>query len=138
MIDNPAPTQIELSIDSLGFSLPSSSLPRRLRHSIRLIPRSRHSLLLAKASSVLTAPIMPEKQPERIHIASGADLAAHFDSIHQDLAQQETEHTWQKLDRALLKLEAVTKGGGYKFDDFVPQMKAVAGPLARSVSPATA
>ena len=77
---------------------------------------------------------MPEKQPDRIHVASSADLAAHFDDIHQALAVKETEDSWQKLDRALLKLEAVTKGGGYKFDDFIPQMKAVAGPLSRSVS----
>lgn len=72
-----------------------------------------------------------------VQISSGADLAAYFDDIEHALAEKETEHSWERLDRALLKLEAVAKGGGYKFEDFVPRMKAVAGPISRSVSPST-
>lgn len=72
--------------------------------------------------------------PNDFQIVSAIELAGHFESIEYALAQQETEDSWQRLDKALLKLEAITKGGGYKFDEFIGHMKAVAGPLTRSVS----
>lgn len=77
---------------------------------------------------------MPATQDDRIPITSAAELAVHFRSIQDALAEKETEHSWQRLDRALFKLEAITKGGAYKYEDFVAFMKSIAGPLARSVS----
>ncbi|CAO1619585.1 unnamed protein product [Parajaminaea phylloscopi] len=73
------------------------------------------------------------KQEGRIPVASAVELAAHFESIEYALAQKETEDSWERIDKGLLKLEAVAKGGGYKFDEFVGHMKAVAGPLTRSL-----
>lgn len=77
---------------------------------------------------------MAPAQEERIPIKSAADLAYYFQTIQDALAEKETEDSWQRLDRALAKLEAVAKGGGYKFDEFVYHMKSVAEPLTSAVS----
>ena len=51
------------------------------------------------------------------------ELQAYFDELQGSLAEVETEDTWQRLDKALAKLEQITKGGGYKLDNFVPLIK---------------
>lgn len=76
---------------------------------------------------------MPASHDDRIPITSAADLATHLRDIQESLAEKETEHSWQRLDRALFRLEAITKGGAYKYDDFLVFMKTVAGPVSRSL-----
>ncbi len=69
-------------------------------------------------------------------VTSQADLHAHFAQLRTALAEPETEHSWERLDRALAKLEAITKGGAYKFDEYVELMRdrAISVPLCNSVS----
>lgn len=77
---------------------------------------------------------MPATQDDRIAITSSTDLTAHFRTIQDALSEPETEHSWQRLDRALFRLEAITKGGAYKWhDEYVPFLKLIAGPISRSL-----
>lgn len=66
-------------------------------------------------------------------ITSSADLANHLRDIALALEEPETEHSWNRLDKALFRLEAIAKGGAYKYDEFVPFMKTVARPLCSSL-----
>jgi hypothetical protein len=79
---------------------------------------------------------MPSKPEEKIKVTSLAELNDHFDNLRIALADPETEDTWAKLAKALSKLEVVTKGGAYKFDEYVPLVKdkAISGPICNSVS----
>ncbi|CAO1630507.1 unnamed protein product [Sympodiomycopsis kandeliae] len=76
---------------------------------------------------------MPPAQPVRIPITSSGQLTSQLKPIEDALSEKETEHSWQKLDKALTQLEVVTKNGGYKFEHFVSFMNRIAGPLARSL-----
>lgn len=77
---------------------------------------------------------MPAKQEERIALTSARDLLAYFAQIAASLQEPETEDSWQRLDRALARLEVVTKSGGYKYEDFVALFKGIANPIISSVS----
>lgn len=78
---------------------------------------------------------MPKAAVEdRIPITSSAALEDYFQDIQHALEEPETEHSWQRIDKALAKLEAITKGGGYKFDGYIGWMKLIAPSVARSVS----
>ncbi|PWN39027.1 hypothetical protein IE81DRAFT_295457 [Ceraceosorus guamensis] len=59
-------------------------------------------------------------------VSDNASLRHHFDDLSIALAEPETESSWQRLDRALLTLEAITKGGAYKLEEYVPRLKAIA------------
>ncbi|PWN90984.1 hypothetical protein FA10DRAFT_129226 [Acaromyces ingoldii] len=76
---------------------------------------------------------MPAKQEERIALTSARDLHAYFAQIGASLQEPETEDSWQRLDRALARLEVVTKSGGYKYEDFVVLFKGIANPIISSL-----
>jgi len=63
-------------------------------------------------------------------------LASYFPSIKSSLSEPETEDSWQRLNKALHRLELITKGGAYKFDEFVRLLKdkEVCDPIINSVS----
>ncbi|EST05788.1 CLASP N-terminal domain protein [Kalmanozyma brasiliensis GHG001] len=65
----------------------------------------------------------------KISIASVSDLHSHFDDLYDDLHAPETEHTWQKIERALLHIQAITRGGAPKYNEFVALLKEAAGPI---------
>lgn len=69
-----------------------------------------------------------------IQVSTAAALADYFAGITTSLAEVETEDSWQRLDKALAKLEAITKGGGYKFEEYIGHMKSIAQPICNSVS----
>jgi hypothetical protein len=73
------------------------------------------------------------KIEEKIVITSAADLQHHFDSILPSLQLAETEDSWQKIEKSLIKLEAITKSGGYKHDSFTTLFKSVAQPVINSL-----
>ncbi len=67
----------------------------------------------------------------KISISSVTELHSHFDELYDDLHAPETEHTWQKIERALLHIQAITRGGATKYyPEFVALIKdAGAGPI---------
>ncbi|CDS00432.1 hypothetical protein [Sporisorium scitamineum] len=65
----------------------------------------------------------------KITIASFSDLHSHFDDLYDDLHTPETEHTWQKIERALLHIQAITRGGAPKYGEFVALLKDAAAPI---------
>jgi hypothetical protein len=67
-------------------------------------------------------------------VASAAALAEHFAALAEQLAEPESEDSWQRLERALLRLEALTKGGAYKYDEYVPLLKGLGAVVCTSVS----
>ncbi|SPO32183.1 uncharacterized protein UTRI_02740 [Ustilago trichophora] len=69
----------------------------------------------------------------KINIASAFELHGHFDEIYADLHSPETEHTWQKIERALLHIQAITRGGATKFPEFVSLLKQYATPINNSL-----
>ncbi|UZJ53783.1 hypothetical protein CBS101457_003103 [Exobasidium rhododendri] len=73
------------------------------------------------------------KAEEKIVIASAADLQHHFDSILPNLHLTETEDSWTKIEKSLMKLESITKSGGYKYDSFPVLFKSVAEPIINSL-----
>lgn len=75
---------------------------------------------------------MPAKSlssDSKITIASLSDLHSHFDELFPDLFAAETEHTWQKIERALLHIQAITRGGATKYPEFVSLLKDSADPI---------
>ncbi|SPO25155.1 uncharacterized protein UTRI_02740_B [Ustilago trichophora] len=79
-------------------------------------------------------PSKPNSQNDaKINITSAVELHAHFDEIHSDLHSPETEHTWQKIQRALLHIHAITRGGATKFTEFVSLLKQNATPINNSL-----
>lgn len=53
-------------------------------------------------------------------IASAGDLRHEADALQAILQLAETEDTWEKINRALKRFQAVVRGGATKFtDDFV-------------------
>lgn len=74
----------------------------------------------------------------RAQITSTAQLTAEFTLLLTALAKEETEHTWEQIDKALRRFQAVIRGGACKFtDEFVRQMRAkeVVVGIVRSVRP---
>ncbi len=65
----------------------------------------------------------------RITIFTSSDLDSHFNDLYDDLHAPETEHTWQKIERALLHIQAITRGGATKYVEFVALLKDAAGPI---------
>lgn len=65
----------------------------------------------------------------KITLTSPSELHAHFDELYDDLHAAETEHTWQKIERALLHIQAITRGGAAKFANFVSLLKENAAPV---------
>ncbi|KAJ9478702.1 CLASP_N domain-containing protein [Pseudozyma hubeiensis] len=75
---------------------------------------------------------MPAKSlssDSKITIASLSDLHSHFDELYPDLLAAETEHTWQKIERALLHIQAITRGGATKYPEFISLLKDAADPI---------
>ena len=73
------------------------------------------------------------KVEERVVIGSAQDLQYHFDSLLPALHLTETEDSWQKIEKSLVKLEVITKSGGYKYDGFPALFKSVAQPIISSL-----
>lgn len=73
------------------------------------------------------------KVEERVVIGSAQDLQYHFDSLLPALHLTETEDSWQKIEKSLVKLEVITKSGGYKYDGFPLLFKSVAQPIINSL-----
>jgi hypothetical protein len=46
-------------------------------------------------------------------------LQAEFETLQAALDLGEGEHTWEKVDRGIVRFTAVVKGGGYKHANFV-------------------
>ncbi|GAA5851983.1 hypothetical protein JCM5353_005263 [Sporobolomyces roseus] len=58
---------------------------------------------------------MPKpSEPDKIPITSASQLRIEFDSLHTALALEETEHTWEKIDKAVKRFQAVVRGGAGK------------------------
>ncbi|GAA5864833.1 hypothetical protein JCM8547_009245 [Rhodosporidiobolus lusitaniae] len=68
---------------------------------------------------------MPRVQePDKIPINSPRDLHLESDTLLALLALEETEHTWEKINKGVKRFQAVVRGGGCKFtDDFVQVMR---------------
>ncbi|GAA5966876.1 hypothetical protein JCM21900_001952 [Sporobolomyces salmonicolor] len=71
-------------------------------------------------------------------IASAAQLRSEFDTLLTVLALDETEHTWEKIDKAVKRFQAVVRGGAAKkelAEEFVRGMrdKQVVNGLVRSL-----
>ncbi|KDE09841.1 hypothetical protein MVLG_00239 [Microbotryum lychnidis-dioicae p1A1 Lamole] len=76
-------------------------------------------------------------EPDRIPIASLAQLDHEFTLLQNSLAQSETEHTWENIDRAVKRFQAVVRGGAYKFtDEFIRRFKdkAISNGIVRSLA----
>ncbi|TKY87751.1 hypothetical protein EX895_003332 [Sporisorium graminicola] len=69
----------------------------------------------------------------KINIASASDLHSHFDELYDDLYAPETEHTWQKIERALVHIQAITRGGATKHAEFVALLKEAAAPISNAL-----
>ncbi|PWN47483.1 hypothetical protein IE53DRAFT_247746 [Violaceomyces palustris] len=69
----------------------------------------------------------------RITITTSSELHSHLNQIRDDLQVPETEETWQRLDGALQRLQAITKGGATKLNDYVPLVKTISQPLVNSL-----
>ncbi|KAH8920174.1 hypothetical protein BT69DRAFT_437514 [Atractiella rhizophila] len=54
----------------------------------------------------------PQPEKEKIPINSVAELLHEFSLLREALALQENEHTWEKIDKALKRFNAVVRGGG--------------------------
>lgn len=74
--------------------------------------------------------------PPTLHaysMGSGADFTYQFGQLALPLHLQETEDSWQKIDAALAKLDALTKSGAYKLDIYVPTIKEHSSPIVHAV-----
>ncbi|GAA5867014.1 hypothetical protein JCM3774_003756 [Rhodotorula dairenensis] len=60
---------------------------------------------------------MPKPEPDKIPIASPSDLRHERDALQATLALNETEDTWEKINRALKRFQAVVRGGATKYTD---------------------
>ncbi|KAN0060036.1 hypothetical protein ACQY0O_008009 [Thecaphora frezii] len=78
-------------------------------------------------------PSSRQAQDAKITITSAHELHAHFTELAHLLSVPETEDTWQKLDCALAKLQAITKGGATKFPHYVSQLKQLSQPIINSL-----
>lgn len=67
----------------------------------------------------------------KIPVTTLSELVGHMHELGRELSLPETEDTWAKLERALLRLQAITKGGGAKYADFVSLVmhKSIAAPI---------
>lgn len=93
---------------------------------------------MADSASPPTSPRLP--CPPRAQITSTTQLTTEFSLLLTALAKEETEHTWEQIDKALKRFQAVIRGGACKFtDDFVRQMRAkeVVVGIVRSVRPSS-
>ncbi|SCV73472.1 BQ2448_7398 [Microbotryum intermedium] len=76
-------------------------------------------------------------EPDRIPIASPAQLDHELTLLQSALTQPETEHTWENIDRAVKRFQAVVRGGAYKFtDEFIRRFrdKAISNGIIRSLA----
>lgn len=73
------------------------------------------------------------KVEERVTINNTSELQHHFDSTLPALQLVESEDTWQKIEKSLIKLEVITKSGGYKYELFPSLFKSVAQPVINSL-----
>ncbi|GAA5987319.1 hypothetical protein JCM10908_001907 [Rhodotorula pacifica] len=79
---------------------------------------------------------MPKPEPDKIPISTLSDLRHEGDALQAILALNETEDTWEKINRALKRFQAVVRGGATKFtDEFVALLRdpRTAKPLVRSI-----
>lgn len=72
-----------------------------------------------------------------LQILAASQLTAEFNLLLVALAREETEHTWEIIDKALKRFHAVVRGGAAKFtDEFIRGLKdkQMANGIIRSVS----
>ncbi|KAJ8293745.1 Protein stu-1 [Rhodotorula toruloides] len=63
-------------------------------------------------------------EPDKVPINSPADLRHEVDALLAVLQLNETEDTWEKINKALKRFQAVVRGGACRFtDDFVAAMR---------------
>ncbi|EPQ29888.1 uncharacterized protein PFL1_02561 [Pseudozyma flocculosa PF-1] len=74
-----------------------------------------------------------QPQDAKVAVTTLSELNSHFAQLKLDLALPETEDSWQKLDRALARLQAITKGGAAKFPEYIPLLKQIAAPINNSL-----
>ncbi|PWZ01618.1 hypothetical protein BCV70DRAFT_205364 [Testicularia cyperi] len=74
-----------------------------------------------------------QSQEAKISINSSQELDDHFYELQSDLLLPETEHTWQKIEKALARLQALTRGGAFKYANFVPHVKHCSQPINNSL-----
>lgn len=76
----------------------------------------------------------PNPSDAKIAIDSASSLHSHFLDLTPSLHLPETEHTWQKIESALLHIQAITRGGAAKFpSDLISLLRENAGPLQNSL-----
>ncbi|GAA5827362.1 hypothetical protein JCM11251_003780 [Rhodosporidiobolus azoricus] len=65
-----------------------------------------------------------QQEPDKIPVNSPRDLAVEVDTLLAVLALNETEDTWEKINKAVKRFQAVVRGGACKFtDEFVHAMR---------------
>ncbi|GJN90005.1 hypothetical protein Rhopal_003000-T1 [Rhodotorula paludigena] len=81
---------------------------------------------------------MPRQpEPEKVPINSPHDLRVEVDTLLAALTLNETEDTWEKINRALKRFQAVVRGGACRLtDDFLAAMRdpRIAKGLGRSLA----
>ncbi|KAG8850516.1 hypothetical protein FRC20_001996 [Serendipita sp. 405] len=73
---------------------------------------------------------MPPAIPDKIPCDREDQLQREIEDLRICLDQEETEESWDKMQRALARFKAVVRGGGYRHESFVPTLK----PLSRFIS----
>ncbi|KAM0748266.1 hypothetical protein T439DRAFT_349587 [Meredithblackwellia eburnea MCA 4105] len=65
-----------------------------------------------------------QAEPDKIPTPSAVHLQSEFTLLVAALAKEETEHTWEAIDKALKRFHAVVRGGACKWTDvFIKEMK---------------
>jgi hypothetical protein len=76
--------------------------------------------------------------PNSCQCTTPDQLLLELEKLEDALAPEETEDTWGKFEKALLRFAAVTRGGGYRHTDVYLQgvgIKGLGDKIVRCVSP---
>ena len=68
-------------------------------------------------------------------VTTDEELDACVSSLLPVLSLKETEETWDKIDAALARFQAITKGGATRLGSYVPLVRHIAPALTNSVGP---
>ncbi|KAF8590933.1 hypothetical protein K439DRAFT_1119805 [Ramaria rubella] len=78
---------------------------------------------------------MPPIIPDKIPCESVQQLEQEFSTLQDALSLEETEETWDRIERALIRFSAVVKGGGYKYEkELVSRIKTSNKPIIHAMN----
>ncbi|PVF94592.1 hypothetical protein CPB86DRAFT_808491 [Serendipita vermifera] len=74
---------------------------------------------------------MPPAIPDKIPCDTENQLQREIEDLRVSLDREETEESWEPIQRSLARFKSLVRGGAYRHDSFVPSLR----PVSRLINP---